>query len=421
MVGTTQVLDGNGRAAICALVPSRTALLRLHYFVAFAAIGAYNPFFPTWLRARGIEGLSMSALTALNPLLGIVSPVVFGVVADRFGLRGSLLRVASLGALLPLATLTALGVFAGGPSYGVLFVLIALFAFFRSPLVTVADVTALEEPGSYARTRRFGSLGFTVMAVAVGFLVDVTSPWKLPAAVTLALAATSFIARGIRERRPGAAAGPPVALGPEAARLVRSPDFALLLGSVFLWCAAHTSYDLCFSLYLRDLGGTSRDVGVSWAVGVVAEILLMTYAPVLFEKRAKVWLLAVGVAATAIRFTLVASLRSLPALLLLQPLHALTFGLTWISGLELVKAKAPSAVLATAQSTFAVAAALGSACGMIAWGPLYASRGGTLVFGAASGVAALACSTVLALVLVRGHDAHAAEASAPPSSGSSSR
>jgi PPP family 3-phenylpropionic acid transporter len=380
-------------------VPSRTALLRLHYFVAFAAIGAYIPFFPTWLRARGIEGLSMSALTALNPLLGIVSPVVFGVVADRFGLRGSLLRVAALGALIPLAAMTALGVFAGGPSYGVLFVLVAMFAFFRSPLVTVADVTALEEPGSYARTRRFGSLGFTVMAVAVGLLVDVTSPWKLPAAITIALAATSLIARRIHERAPG----PPLgdgAIGQEASRLLRTPDFALLLGSVFLWCAAHTSYDLCFSLHLRDLGGSSRDVGIAWAVGVIAEILLMSYAPLVFARRAKVWLLAVGVAATAIRFTLVASLRSLPVLLLLQPLHALTFGLTWISGLELVKQKAPKTVLATAQSTFAVAAALGSACGMLAWGPLYAARGGALVFAVAGGVAALACSAVLALVLV---------------------
>jgi PPP family 3-phenylpropionic acid transporter len=363
---------------------------------AFAAIGAYNPFFPTWLRARGIEGLSMSALTALNPLLGIVSPVVFGVVADRFGLRGSLLRIAALGALVPFVAMTALGMLAGGPSYGVLFVLVALFAFFRGPLVTVADVTALEEAGSYPRTRRFGSLGFTVMAVVVGFVVDVTSPWELPAAITIALAATVLNARRIHERPPR----PPVVIGPEASRLLRSPDFALLLGSVFLWCVAHTSYDLCFSLHLRDLGGSSRDVGISWAVGVIAEILLMTYAPVLFARRAKVWLLAVGVAATAIRFTVVASLRSLPALLLLQPLHALTFGLTWISGLELIKKKAPAAVLATAQSTFAVAAALGSTCGMLVWGPLYASRGGALVFAVAGGVGAVACSAALTLVFI---------------------
>jgi PPP family 3-phenylpropionic acid transporter len=379
--------------------------LRLHYFVAFAAIGAYIPFFPTWLGARGIQGLSMSALTALNPILGIVSPVVFGVIADRFGLRGSLLRVAALGALVPLVAMTALGVFDGGPSYGVLFVLVALFAFFRSPLVTVADVTALEEAGSYARTRRFGSLGFTVMAVAVGFLVDVTSPWELPAVITMALAATSLIARRIHERPPG----PPVAIGREASRLLRSADFALLLGGVFLWCFAHTSYDLCFSLHLRDLGGSSRDVGVAWAVGVVAEILLMTYAPALFARRATVWLLATGVAATAIRFTLIGSIGALPALLALQPLHGLTFGLTWISGLELVKHRAPEGVLATAQSSFAVAAALGSTCGMLVWGPLYASRGGALVFAVAGGVAALACSAVLALALVRGTGALAGQ------------
>lgn len=225
-------------------MPSRTALLRLHYFAAFAAIGAYNPFFPTWLRARGIEGLSMSALTALNPLLGIVSPWC-------------------------------------------------------------------------SASSRIGS---------------VASPWKLPAAVAAALLATSLVARRIHERP------------------ARAPT---------------------------------------------------------------VWLLAAGVAATAVRLLLLGTVRSLPALLALQPLHALTFALTWISGLELVKARAPESVLATAQSTFAVAAALGSACGMLAWGPLHASRAGFLVFAAAGGVATAACSAVLALVMVQ--NGALPEADAPPS------
>ena len=107
----------------------------------------------------------------------------------------------------------------------------------------------------------------------------------------------------------------------------------------------------------------------------------------------------------AFRFVLVASIRALPVLLALQPLHALTFGLTWIAGLEMVKARAPAHVLATAQSSFAVAAAVGSTCGMLLWGPLYAARAGTVVFGAAAAVAAIACSVVLALVMVRGTSA----------------
>ena len=75
-------------------MPSRT-LLRLYYFVFFSALGVYNPFFPVWLRAHGIAGLAMSTITVLNPLLGIIGPLAFGLAADVFGLRGSLLRVAA--------------------------------------------------------------------------------------------------------------------------------------------------------------------------------------------------------------------------------------------------------------------------------------------------------------------------------------
>jgi PPP family 3-phenylpropionic acid transporter len=377
-------------------VTSRTALLRLHYAATFAAIGAYNPFFPSWLRAHGIDGFAMSAIVSLNPTLGILSPVIFGVIADRFGLRGSLLRTAAAGAFLPFGIMTVLGVLhrgQGGPAYGTLFGLVALFAFFRSPLVTIADVTALEEAASYARTRRFGSLGFAAMAAVCGWTIDVTSSWQLPALVTGALGVTVVVASSIRERP----SRPPSPVGKDVFALLRSRDYSLLLLGVFLWNAAHASYDLCFSLHLKDLGASSGEVGTSWAIGVVAELFLLGAAPRLFTRFTAEGLLVAGVSTTAARFLAIALVHSRASLIALQPLHAVTFGLTWISGLEYVKRRAPANVLATAQSSFAVATALGSAVGTLAWGPLYAKHGGAAVFGTAAAVAAIGLAVVLLL------------------------
>ena len=66
-------------------MPGRTGLLRLYYFLFFGALGAYLPFFPSWLEAHGIRGFAMSTIAALWPLLGIVSPVLFGVAAGCVG------------------------------------------------------------------------------------------------------------------------------------------------------------------------------------------------------------------------------------------------------------------------------------------------------------------------------------------------
>ena len=373
-------------------VPRRAAL-RLYYFVFFAAIGAYVPYFPAWLKARGIDGLRMSTVTMLVPLFGVVSPVAFGVVADVFGLRGSLLRVAAAGAVLSFGGIAMFGTGGGAASYAGLLLFMTLFAFTRGPMVSLADVTALEQPGSYGRTRLFGSAGFTAMVVLAGAFVDLRSARQLPLLITAALGLTLVVSA----RLPARAMHPPLPVAADAARLARSPDFLLFLLSGFLWSGAHVSYDLCFSMHLADIGASTPEVGLCWAVGVVAEILLMSAAHLLFVRFRIAKLLMCGLASSALRFVVIARTHSVPALLLLSPLHALTFGLYWVASLEYVRRRVPPHVLATAQSLLAAAVALGSVIGMLSWGPLYTASGGSSVFTAAAAVAAVGCLAAMAL------------------------
>lgn len=373
-------------------VPRRAAL-RLYYFVFFAVIGAYSPFFPTWLRSRGIDGLRMSSVTMLVPLFGVASPIAFGFVADRFALRGSLLRIAAFGSFLSFSAIALLGVSSDAASYGRLLALMTCFAFFRGPMVSIADVTALEQPGSYGRTRLFGSAGFLVMAVAAGAFIDPNGARQLPVVIAAFLGATLLVTLGLPTR----SARPVVPVLADAARLVRSGDFLVFLLVAFLWFASHVSYDLCFSMHLADLGASTFEVGVCWAIGTVAEILLMSAAHRLFDRFAMPKLLAASLAATVLRFVLIARVRSVPSLLLLAPLHALTFALFWVTSLEYVRKRAPAHVLATAQSLLAAVMAVGSVTGMFAWGPFYAARGGSAVFLASAAVAAIGMLTTFAL------------------------
>ena len=94
------------------LNPSHT--LRLYYFAAFAAMGVFLPYLPAWLEARGITGLRMGLVVAVRPAAMILSPILFGLVADTLGARGTLLRWACLGALAAIGLLSAL-MLAGEP------------------------------------------------------------------------------------------------------------------------------------------------------------------------------------------------------------------------------------------------------------------------------------------------------------------
>ena len=398
----------------------RLSTLRFYYAACFVALGIYLPFFPRWLEARGVHGAAMGMVAASLPAMGLVGPPLFGILSDRLGLRGTLLRLACVGAF---ACMGALGVaFASGHPLGFagIFAAVLAFSFFRSSMISLADVITLELAGGgggYARTRLWGSLGFLVAAVAAGRFLDPTAPSTLPLAVSAPLfvallTAWTLPTRGAARAAPPHAGAPRIlsdgqpvrgsrsvtpalpALGRASALLARA-DLRLFFGASFLGQLAHSSYDLCFTLHLRDLGANNALVGASWALGVLSEVALMAGATWVFRRFTPPWLLVTAFFGAAVRWTLIASVFSIPALLALQPLHGLSFALMWLASLAYVKESAPRDALATAQGLFSAAVAAGSVLGMPLWGALYRRSGGSVTFGLAAFASAAAASVAL--------------------------
>jgi hypothetical protein len=80
---------------------------------------------------------------------------------------------------------------------------------------------------------------------------------------------------------------------------------------------------------------------------------------------------------------------------LLQPLHGISFGLVWISSLEVLRRASGPAALGGAQGVFMAANSAGGTLGLLVFGPLYAARG-------ASGVYQLAALAACGAVLLAG-------------------
>ncbi|WP_437777743.1 MFS transporter [Sorangium sp. So ce1097] len=398
------------------LKPSPRAIA-LYYFGIFAVLGVYLPLFPSWLAAQGVRGVAMGAIAATLPAMGLIAPPVFGFIADSLGVRVWLIRAACAGALVVFALLSlssALGVALG---FGGLFVAALAFAFFRSPMFSMADVVAMETSLSsgiaYGRLRLWGSLSFALMAIAGGALIDTARPAAFPATMTAALLAAFLVswalpARGEAPfrrpdpREPSDAASAPASRGAvkqRARALLRSHDFRLFLAASFLAQSANSSYDLCYTLHLRDVGFPESLVGVAWAVGVAGEIALMAFSGPLLQRFAPPALLAVAFAGAALRWALLSTVQWWPALLAIQPLHAVSFAMMWVASLAYTRDRAPPEILATAQGLFAASAGAGSVIGMLAWGELYRRGGGSLTFGVAAITASIAF--VLAVTFAR--------------------
>lgn len=377
------------------MTDTRAFPLRLYFFASFAALGVYAPFFPRWLTARGIDGVALGAIVAAMPAMSVVGPPVVGLLADTFGLRSALLRVACAGSLLTFALLAAAG-FARHPfTFGELLGVGLVFAAFRAPMLMMADVMAIEREGSaggsYGGVRLWGSLGFLVASVGGGRCLDPRSATDLPVVVSVPLlvALVSAFAIPVRSLAPRA---PP---GREVRALLGAHDFPLLLVTAFVAELSISSYELCYSLHLADLGASSALIGLAWGLPVIVEILVMGASASLLDRFRAPPLLFFALVVSAIRCALLAGLRSLPSLLAVQLLHAPSIALFWISGFSYLKQRTPPQAFATAQGLFSAAAGAGSVAGVLTWGALYRHAGGRATFSMAAVVATAAA--VLAL------------------------
>jgi PPP family 3-phenylpropionic acid transporter len=382
------------RAGTIARVARCTPPLRLYYFASFAALGVYSPFFPRWLVARGIEGVAMGAVVATMPAMGVIGPPLVGLLADSLGLRGSLLRVACLGSFLAFFLLAVAGLSHHELSFVEIFTVVLAFAAFRAPMLMMADVMAIESGeneragcgGAYGKARLWGSVGFLVASIGGGRCVDPESPAALPTIVAAPLLVALLAACAIPVQR----GTPRLAVTGELRSLLAAADFRLLLCTAFVAELSLSAHELCYSLYLSDVGASGTLIGLAWGAGVGAEILVMAFASPLLARFREPQIVVFALCGTVIRCALLSTLRSVPALLAVQMVHSPSITLFWIAALSHLKRRTSARTLATAQGIFSATNAAGSVAGMLVWGAAYRHLGGGRTFGTAAVVATLA-------------------------------
>ncbi len=372
-------------------------MLRWFYLVQLGALGAVLPFLSARLEAAGLTGGQLGVVFAMLPLGRLLSAPVWGWLADRWQVGGLLLRIG--------ATLSLVGgmlLFVPTPLCAASGVL--LFAAGRVPLGPLIDSATLQalsapgqDPSGYGRVRLWGSVGFLAMAWLAGGRVDAGhDPLLLGVPLMGATLLFSF-AFPLR-----ASAGPAPIL-PALRVLFRQPFLLPLLLMVTLHGLTLSVYDTFFSAHVQALGHPSTVTGAAVVVGVGLEIAVMRAGQPLLAwlgaPRALFLATIVGIP----RWALTAWVTSPVALVAVQALHGVTFGLFWIAAVHLMAARAPRAVAASAQSLHAAASyGVGALAGAFMAGGVREHLGTTAIFWVLTGVALAA--TLAAGALVRAEE-----------------
>lgn len=320
--------------------------LSLLYAALLAVIGIQQPFWPVWLAGKGLNAAEIGLLLALSIGVKVISAPLVAHLADRSGERKWLMIIFAAVAIGSFATFLATEQF-----WPILIVSLVYFAVWP-PVVTLAESVTMQAAKArrleYGRVRLWGSLSFIVAAAIAGQALTVQPPsviyWMIIAVQLIVFICCCLIP----DRRETANVSRRL---PVWAALCHRPFACFLIASGLIQ-ASHAVYYAFATLAWKAAGHSEAVIGLLWAEGVLAEIVLFVFGLRLIARFGPRRLLALAGAAAAVRWLGTGLSDALPALIVLQTLHALSFGAAHLAAMHYISEEIAADLSATAQSLY---------------------------------------------------------------------
>ncbi|MBU6459798.1 MAG: MFS transporter [Proteobacteria bacterium] len=358
--------------------------LAAFYFFYFASVGAVTPYFGLYFKSIGATVGQIGFFMALLQVMRMFSPNLWGHLADRHGCRKGLVVFAAMGSVIAfLGFFFTLDIL-------VLIPLVAFFSFFWNaplPLVEAATLNFLgARTTGYGHIRLWGSIGFILSVVSIGWLLDRIALTGLLWVTLLLLLGVAGLSLFLP------VAGPLPAIGPVEQNLpfgTRTKIIVFLLACFFM-STAHGIYYAFYSVYLVDNGYNRAVVGMLWALGVLSEIGAFLVMPKLWERFGVRRLLLTAFLGAVLRFVLIGYAIGYPVLIVFaQTLHALTFAVFHTSAVTMIHRFFPGKSQARGQALYtSIGYGAGGSMGGLLGGWVWEASGPAVMF-AMAGIFAL--------------------------------
>ena len=328
----------------------RTAV-RLSGFGAgyFFAAGAMMSYWPVWLRDRGISDGEIGTLFMTRQFVSVGATLAIGFLAHRIGnLRGMLMA-------LGVAAVVMMGAYQLSHTFLALLLVGLLWGVVWAPTMALYDGVLVNETRArglvYGKLRLWGSVAFILGTVLCGTAVQAFGPpWTLYVALLgiLMLAPFAFVLPTAESHPIGAARHPPFGVFD----LFRSRPFLLFMIGAGFCQSSHAVLYSFGTLTWRAAGIDDVTISLLWGESVAVEILMMIGSGWLMQRIGVTGMIGFGLACGVVRWTGLAFTTDLPALILLQALHAGTFAACHLGAMAFIQRALPSSGVALGQSLY---------------------------------------------------------------------
>jgi len=346
------------------------------YFFYFSLVGAFSPYWSLYLQSLEFNALQIGVLMSLSLIVRIFSPSIWGWLADHTGKRIRVVQIAALCGFLCFCG------FLLGESFIWMFFVMLLLSFFWSASLPLMEAITLSHLGDhtdkYGRIRSWGSVGFVLTVIGVGYLLEnIAIAWLIWIVLGLKLGMVIFSYQIPEKEMISHVTG-----HHSVKQICLRPEVLAFLISSLLMLFAHGAYYTFFSIYLVEHAYDKGFIGWLWAIGVICEIGIFFIMPWLMRHFSLKLILIFSFACATLRFLMIGWGVEWPIIMVVaQILHAATYGAHHIAAMMVVHQFFRGRHQAKGQAIYtSIAYGVGGAIGAISSGYTWDLLGADMTF-----------------------------------------
>jgi len=350
------------------------------YFSYFASLGILVPYWGLYLQGQGFNAQDIGELTAILLATRLVAPNIWAWIADHYGHRMRIIRLASFISLIAFSAILI------DSSYVWIASIMLLFSFFWNASLPQFEVTTLQHLGDnshyYGKIRLWGSIGFIISVTLLGALLEHYTINIVPYAIIISMLAIWLVSLSVPDLNTSTANTSHQSFW----SIIKRRDVIAFLAVCFLVQVSHGPYYTFYSIYLEQHDYSRNTIGLLWALGVVAEVIVFIFIYRYLPKFGLRKLILYSLLLSTIRWLLIGLFPdNITILIVAQILHAFSFGTFHLAAIAWVHQHFIAKNQGRGQALYSsVGFGAGGAVGSLASGYLWLSPGPTITFSLAA-------------------------------------
>ncbi|MBQ0140591.1 MAG: MFS transporter [Kurthia sp.] len=370
------------------------ALLKSYNFLFFGLLALFIPFLPVFMKAQGISETKVGFIISAGGFITIIAQPIWGMVSDR-------LKTVRKVILILVFFTTIGGFFLYQMSSVTTIILLTLIVYaFLMPLDPLSEslsfTTAETLKISYGSVRTYGALGYAVLALIVGYVMD----WFGMGSISYLFGGLGLICFIIVLMLNDVPTSPVPVTIQGLKNVLANREMQLFLLLVFIASIPARMNDTFLGIHIGTLHGDTKLVGLAFFISAATEIIIFALSFLWLKKGKELLLITIAIFFYAVRFLLSALVDNPYALIAVQVLQMLTFPIFYTAAIQYLYQIVPREWRATGQTLlallfFGVSGIISSAVG----GFVYNEFGGHVFYYMLASISTIACLYGIALLI----------------------